>query len=80
MHRDVQWFRGRLVSKAQRRLHHSTLGLSNVEEGLREEVPRVGYEVTSGFRLTGRVYKVVVQKSIPAQIRQLILDIDKYKG
>jgi len=70
-------------------VYHSTLGLRVIQKKKKNsdrEVPQRAARLphTSGvslhFYLTESVYKVVLQKSIPAQIRQLILHICNNKG
>ena len=86
LHSNVQRFRGGLVFKAHRLLYHSTLGLRVVKKK-KKVVPSPLMAATSEatrswngsftcharFYLIQSVFKGVLQKLTPLQIRQLIL-------
>jgi len=56
------------------------LGRKLVLEAEHGQQPRLRLRARFAIYLTENVYKVVLQKSVPAQIRQLIMYICSYKG
>ena len=69
-------FRGGLVFKAHRLLYHSTLGLRVIKKKKKVRLEHCDLRSRHPY-LTQSVFQVVLQNSIPSQIRQLILYKDK---